>query len=72
MRNLDLLETRSVTGCGALGSTIGRVVGGIVAAVACMAATAPTGGAAAVGAIGIVAAASRIGADIGSAIEDSL
>lgn len=55
-----------------MGTALGMVIGGFLEAAGCAAATLPTGGLAAVGLIGAVSLASRVGATIGSAIEDSL
>lgn len=66
MRGLTDTETSAVLGGGALGNALGMVVGGLVTAVAAMAATGGT----ALAAVGVVGAGARVGGQIGSAIED--
>ncbi|MFZ6656836.1 hypothetical protein [Undibacterium sp. TJN19] len=72
MQTLDMREIDLVSGGGALGTAIGMVLGALAGAAACAAATLPTGGAAAVGVIGVASATATIGGKIGSAIEDAL
>ncbi len=71
MQILQSNEYADVAGGGPLGAAIGTVIGGLVCGVAVMAAMAATGGAAATG-IGIVGAGMRLGAFVGSGIEDVL
>lgn len=68
MRNLIEIETKSVSGCGALGAAIGAVTGAIVGGIAVAAADGVAGGAATIMAIGIVGMASRTGEEIGAAL----
>ena len=71
MEILDAARTDGVSGGGVLGAMVGTVIGGAVTGVAVMAAMAATGGAAASG-IGLVGAGMRLGAYIGSTLEDCL